>query len=139
MRRKNADRGRDGRGGGQPASLSVFESFDLDGTGRVSRRNFRRALKELGFGQLGDDEQAAEVLDCFDPRRQATLSVSYRLQLKEEKKSWGERSIVRLNQEVHGSGNRGKLGIAVFNRLQYVRSPYLLRLSVIRHRSQTVK
>ncbi|CAM9771974.1 unnamed protein product, partial [Ectocarpus sp. 6 AP-2014] len=59
------DRGRDG-GEGQPGTLRAFESFDRDGSGRVSRRDFRRALRELGFNRLGDEE-AAEILDRFDP------------------------------------------------------------------------
>lgn len=76
MRRANANTdgggGRDGKrtgAGRRPAALTVFESFDRDGSGRVSRKDFRRALKDLGFDQLGDDEQVAEVLDHFDPRR----------------------------------------------------------------------
>ncbi|CAM9630579.1 unnamed protein product, partial [Ectocarpus sp. 4 AP-2014] len=59
------DRGRGG-GEGKPATLRAFESFDHDGSGRVSRRDFRRALRELGFNRLGDEE-AAEILDRFDP------------------------------------------------------------------------
>lgn len=100
MRRTNADRARAGmRGGGPPAALSVFESFDPDGTGRVSRRNFRRALKDMGFDQLGDDKQAAEVLDHFDPRRQATVPISYRIQRDIlVAKSWGEHNLARLSQ-----------------------------------------
>lgn len=60
-----ADRGRGG-GEGKPATLRAFESFDRDGSGRVSRRDFRRALRELGFDRLGDEE-AAGILDRFDP------------------------------------------------------------------------
>ena len=50
----------------RPAALRAFESLDRDGSGRVSRRDFRRALRELGFDRLGDEE-AAEILDHFDP------------------------------------------------------------------------
>ncbi|CAM9469855.1 unnamed protein product, partial [Laminaria digitata] len=46
---------------------------DRDGSGRVSRRDFRRALRELGFDRLGDDNEAAEVLDCFDPNRNGRI------------------------------------------------------------------
>lgn len=63
----------DERGGGggfgiekRPAALRAFEALDRDGSGRVSRRDFRRALRDLGFGHLGDEE-AAEILDHFDP------------------------------------------------------------------------
>lgn len=60
-----------GRGGsinteGKPATLRAFESLDLGGSGRVSRRDFRRALRDLGFDRLRDEE-AAEILDRFDP------------------------------------------------------------------------
>ncbi|CAN0173945.1 unnamed protein product, partial [Hapterophycus canaliculatus] len=47
-------------------ALRAFESLDRGGTGRVSRRDFRRALRELGFDRLGDEE-AADILDHFDP------------------------------------------------------------------------
>ena len=63
------DRSGGGGGGGierRSAALRAFESLDRDGTGRVSRRDFRRALRELGFDRLGDEE-AAEILDHFDP------------------------------------------------------------------------
>lgn len=52
----------------RPAALRAFESLDRNGTGRVSRRDFRRALSELGFNRLGDEE-AADILDYFDPHR----------------------------------------------------------------------
>lgn len=61
----------DGRGDSaetRPATLRVFESFDRRGSGRVSRRDFRHALTELGFNYLGDEE-AGEILDYFDPHR----------------------------------------------------------------------
>lgn len=65
MRRKTAT----ANGNGierRPAALRAFESLDRDGSGRVSRRDIRRALRELGFDRLGDEE-AAEILDHFDP------------------------------------------------------------------------
>lgn len=67
MRRTNVTRGGTGSGDDRPtAALRAFESLDRSGTGRVSRRDFRRALRELGFDRLGDDE-AADILDHFDP------------------------------------------------------------------------
>lgn len=60
---------RDSGGSGteqRTAALRAFESLDPGGIGRVSRRDFRRALRELGFDRLGDDE-AADVMDHFDP------------------------------------------------------------------------
>ena len=42
--------------------------LDRHGSGRVSRRDFRRTLEDLGFDLLGDDK-AEEILDHFDPHR----------------------------------------------------------------------
>lgn len=65
MRRANERNGGVER---RPAALRVFESLDRSGNGRVSRRDFRRALVELGFDRLGNEE-AADILDHFDPNR----------------------------------------------------------------------
>lgn len=66
----NGGGGGGGSGGGgterRPAALRAFESLDREGSGRVSRRDFRRALRDLGFDRLGDEE-AADILDHFDP------------------------------------------------------------------------
>ena len=70
VRRTNSHHdGGSGVGERRSAALRVFESLDRDGSGRLSRRDFRRALRELGFDRLGDDEEAAEILDHFDPNR----------------------------------------------------------------------
>lgn len=74
MRRSTATSNEHGGGGGRGgggterrlAALRAFESLDREGSGRVSRRDFRRALRDLGFDRLGDEE-AAEILDHFDP------------------------------------------------------------------------
>lgn len=62
----------------RPAALRVFESFDRDGNGHVSRRVFRRALEDLGFDLLGDEDTGAEVLDHFDPDRRDALFIPSR-------------------------------------------------------------
>lgn len=72
VRRAGSVAGSDGRDR-RPAALRVFESLDRDGTGRLSRKKFRRALADLGFDGIGAEE-AAEVLDRFDPRRHVLAS-----------------------------------------------------------------
>lgn len=85
VRRTNNRDGSSGGGERRSAALRVFESLDRDGSGRVSRRDFRRALRELGFDRLGDDEEAAEVLDHFDPNRYCNKMTPARSRLRNAK------------------------------------------------------
>lgn len=54
--------------GPQPAALRAFQLLDRSGGGHLTRRDFRRALEGLGFIGMGQEE-AAGILDHFDPRR----------------------------------------------------------------------
>eukprot|EP00752_Nemacystus_decipiens_P007715 g6898.t1 len=90
--------------GRRPAALRAFESLDRDGSGRVSRRDFRHALRELGFDRLGDEE-AAEILDHFDPHGDG--SICYADFLRELEKGADEDEVYRRSP-LRGSSPSGK-------------------------------
>ncbi|KAH8068596.1 Ca2-binding protein [Aureococcus anophagefferens] len=65
----NVDGGRaiDRRGGprGAPDYARVFDDFDADGSGKLEPREFKRALKALGFEDLGADD-VRDAVAAFD-------------------------------------------------------------------------
>lgn len=54
--------------------LTIFRAWDEDGSGTVSRREFRKAIRGLGFDFCGDEGAVDEVFDEMDGDGNGTLS-----------------------------------------------------------------